>query len=166
MLPSKMKRQRAANDTFKKTLGNAEKQQTAVKLCAFKSISMMQCLLLCPASRAQTEWLAAEPGAAQPCQHQHCQAAEEKSSALKCRKTSALYQFDVIVGLTSLCSPSSQWLSFVFHVLREQMTYFSYIIIPGFSSLPPWEWRRSAGSVFVEDIQLGLGWWVIWREKG
>lgn len=116
----------------------------------------------CAVSRAQTELLelvaaAAEPRAAQPCQHQHCQTTEEKNSELKCRKSSALKQFGLIADLTSLCSPSTQWLSFVFHVLREQMTYFSCIIISGFSSLPPWEQRRSAGGVFVEDIQPGLG---------
>lgn len=98
----------------------------------------------------------AEPRAAQPCQHQHRQTAEEKSSVLKFRKTSALYLFDLIVDLTSLCSPSTQWLSFVFHILREQMTYFSCIIIPGFSSLPPREQRRSAGGVFVEIYSWDL----------
>lgn len=114
-------------------------------------------------SRGQQQ---AEPRAAQPCQHQHCQNTEQKSSLLTCRETSALYQFDLIADLTSLCSLSTQWLGFVFHVLREQMTYFSCIIIPGFSSLPSREWRRSAGDVFVEDIHPGLGWWVVWRKKG
>lgn len=45
--------------------------------CVFKSISMIQCFLLHPVSRAEKEPL--EPWAAQPCQHQPCWTAEEKN---------------------------------------------------------------------------------------